>query len=248
MLNYWGVVPAAGCGERFGKPFGKRLDPGAAVEYLPKQYAPVAGARVIEHSLAALICPGVLRGVVVSLAAGDTLWSQTRYCDDPRVMTCQGGANRTQSVMNALHFLRGQAAKENDWIVVHDAVRPCLSEHDFSALMDTLGDDEVGGLLVAPVSDTLKRIDERPPSVVAQTLERSHVRRALTPQMFRFEALAEAIGGVLSRGLEVSDEAQAMELAGHAVRVVEGDGMNIKLTYPHELPLLEAWLTRQMSC
>ncbi len=229
MTERWGVVPAAGRGERFNGG-------------VPKQYLHVAGGCVLDHSLDALLRGGRLRAVAVAVAEDDARWAQTRHSADPRVMLCTGGASRVRSVRCALELL-GAHAQDDDWVVVHDAVRPCLSQRDLSSLIEGLGGDEIGGLLVAPASDTLKQI-RRGGGAVERTLKRDRVMRALTPQMFRYGLLTAAVDEALRRSVEIGDEAQAMELAGHNVRVVEGDGANVKLTYPHELPLIEAWLAR----
>lgn len=229
MSNYWGVVPAAGSGKRFG---GEQ----------PKQYVRVAGSFVIEHSLAALLRNGKLRRIVVSLADDDGFWPQVRYSRDPRIIHCQGGESRARSVMAALEALRGEAAPD-DWVIVHDAVRPCLGEQELSSLIEAVEGDKVGGLLVAPVNDALKQLHDRLGSpVVGHTLDRGCIMRALTPQMFRFGLLFSALGVALEENARIDDEAQAMEIAGHRVRAVAGEGCNIKLTYSYELPLVESWL------
>ena len=227
--SYWGVMPAAGRGERFAS---------VGLRDVPKQYVEVAGARVIEHSLAPLLRESRLEVVVVSLGADDKWWPQTHCAADPRVVTCIGGANRAQSVRNALGTLEGKA-QDDDWVLVHDAVRPCLSQRELSALIETLDDDPVGGLLVTPVSDTMKTLAG---GTVERTLERDRTVHALTPQMFRFKALVAALAQAAENGVAVTDEAQAMECAGHEVRVVRGDAANVKLTYPYELRLIETWL------
>ena len=201
---------------------------------------------MLDHSIAALLRGDVLRAVVVSISEDDVLWQRTRHSGDPSVTTCVGGTNRMRSVMCALDTLK-ERADEGDWVLVHDAVRPCLSGRDLSSLIEELGSgDGVGGLLVAPVSDTMKQVrhDAAGRLTVERTLDRGRLVRALTPQMFRFGLLAAAIDHALRKGVEVGDEAQAMEFAGHAVHAVEGDGANVKLTYPHELPLIEDWLAR----
>ena len=233
MAEYWGIVPAAGRGDRFKAG-------------MPKQYLHVVGSYLIDHSLAALWRRDLFGGTVVSLAEDDVWWQQTRSSQHGRVITCRGGISRAQSVMNALRCLSAGAFGEvtdDDWVLVHDAVRPCLSEQDLSALIESLSDDEVGGLLAAPGNDTLKLINaDAAGSRVVCSLERGTIMRALTPQMFRFGLLYRALDAALKKDIVVYDEAQAMELAGHGVRIVAGDGANVKLTYAHELPQVEAWL------
>lgn len=229
MNSYWGVVPAAGCGERFG---------GA----VPKQYMRVAGGFIVEHSLGVLLRHERLRKIVVSLADGDDFWPQVRYSEDPRIVRCRGGRSRAASVMSALEVLR-DLAKADDWVVVHDAVRPCLKDRELSRFIESVGDDGVGGLLVFPVNDALKRLREGGgPLVVERSLERRWVMRALTPQMFRFGPLYTAFRNVLDNDVEIDDEAQAMELSGYRVCAIEGEEYNVKLTRSCELPLIESWL------
>ena len=229
MSGYWGVMPAAGRGKRFGGD-------------TPKQYVRVADGLVIEHSLEALLRNGKLQRIVVSLADGDELWPRVRYSRDPRIVRCRGGESRGRSVMAALEALRGQAAPD-DWVVVHDAVRPCLADRELSGLIEAVKGDDVGGLLVAPVNDALKQLSDRfDPPVVGRTLDRGDTMRALTPQMFRFGLLFAALGAALEKNTRIDDEAQAMEIAGHRVRAVTGEDCNLKLTHFCELPLVESWL------
>lgn len=229
MNGYWGVVPAAGRGKRFG----------AA---MPKQYIRVAGSSVLEHSLGVLLRYGRIRKVLVSLADGDDFWSQVRYSEDSRISCCRGGDSRAASVMRALEVLHS-LAKADDWVVVHDAVRPCLKDRELSGFIKNVEGSDVGGLLVSPVNDALKRLREGGfPPVIECSLERKRVMRALTPQMFRFGLLFKALRDALDNGVDVDDEAQAMELAGHRVQVFEGQEYNVKLTHPCELPLVKSWL------
>ena len=230
MSDYWGVMPAAGRGERFNAT-------------VPKQYLRAGAEFLIDRSLDVLLRNGRLRRIVVSLAEDDRWWSHTRHGADPRVTTCTGGATRAQSVRRALERLR-EWSSHRDWVVVHDAVRPCVGERELPALIEACGDGDVGGALVAPAIDTMKYVREGSDVglEVDRTLNRRRLMRALTPQMFRFDILTAALDAVIARGEEAGDEAQAMELAGHDVVAVEGDPANVKLTYAHELPMVEAWL------
>jgi 2-C-methyl-D-erythritol 4-phosphate cytidylyltransferase len=160
------------------------------------------------------------------------------------VRTVPGGAERCHSVLNALELLAGHAAAD-DWVLVHDAARPCLRPADLACLLDTLAEDPVGGLLAVPVRDTMKRADigDR----VETTVDRNGLWHALTPQMFRLQALREALGKAIAAGVLVTDEAAAMEWAGHRPRLVAGAGDNLKITRPEDLPLAAYYLERQLQ-
>lgn len=220
MVSHYAIVPAAGTGSRFG---GGR----------PKQYQWLAGRPLLYHSLAALCrCRHIAR-VWVVLAADDCWWGrhdwgalghklETVYC---------GGATRAESVRNGLRA--AAVADEEDWMVVHDAARPCLSQALLATLCDTLADDPVGGLLAVPVADTLKRADEEPR--VVRTESRDGLWQAQTPQMFRYGLLTRA----LAADAGGTDEASAVEAAGYRPRLVPSDGSNLKVTYPADLLLAE---------
>jgi 2-C-methyl-D-erythritol 4-phosphate cytidylyltransferase len=213
-------MPAAGRGSRMGD---------AAP---PKQYLQLAGRSVVEWSLAPLLARAECAGAVVTLSPGDDRWQHLEAAKDRRVRTAPGGAQRTDSVVAGLHALRGQA-QDNDWVLVHDAARPCLSAAEVDALMTSLHADEVGGLLAAPVVDTLKRADADGRSL--ETVNREGLWRALTPQMFRYGILLRALVQAAERGLAVTDEAQAVELLGLRPRLVPGNADNIKITLPEDI-------------
>ncbi|HET7201786.1 MAG TPA: 2-C-methyl-D-erythritol 4-phosphate cytidylyltransferase [Steroidobacteraceae bacterium] len=222
----WAVVPAAGQGSRFGSA-------------VPKQYAPLLGRPLVSWTLRALLAEKSLAGVVVALADADDRWSGLPESRDPRIITCPGGVRRELSVANALAVLAGRAT-ETDWVLVHDAARPCLRHDDLQALFSELQADPVGGLLAVPVSDTLKRADHA--NGVAETVSRDGLWRALTPQMFRFGLLQRALALCLERGRTVTDEAAAIECLGLRPRLVRGHADNIKVTNPEDAALAEAIL------
>lgn len=225
-VRRWAVVPAAGQGTRFG----------AAV---PKQYASLLGQPLLAWTLRALLAESSLAGVVVALAEGDTSWARLEQASHPRVRTCKGGTRREASVANALESLVGVAA-ETDWVLVHDAARPCLRHDDLQALFTTLEHEPVGGLLALPLSDTLKRADDG--GCVEATVAREALWRALTPQMFRFGLLRRALTLCAERGRAVTDEASAIECMGLRPRLVRGHADNIKVTNPEDAALAEAIL------
>jgi 2-C-methyl-D-erythritol 4-phosphate cytidylyltransferase len=202
---------------------------GAAV---PKQYLSLAGRTVIEWSLAPFLQSEQIEGVIVVVAARDPCWRQLASARHPKIMTAAGGAQRMDSVLAGLVALQGRAAPD-DWLLVHDAARPCLLSADLERLIEQLRDDEVGGLLAAPVVDTLKRADDG--ERVAQTVPREKLWRALTPQMFRHDVLLRALEAAASEGLAVTDEAQAVEALGLHPRLIAGDADNIKITLPEDV-------------
>lgn len=227
----WAVVPAAGRGTRFGAP-------------LPKQYLPLAGRLVVEHSLRAVLDHPDVDGVVVALAAGDADWPGWRELGGKPVLTCTGGAERADSVLAALHALPASVS-EDQWVLVHDAARPCLHRDDLARLLAEGGADPVGALLAAPVRDTLKRADEQ--GRAAATEPREALWRALTPQLFRRGSLVRALESAARAGVRVTDEAMAIERLGLRPRLVEGRDDNLKITTPADLALAEFLLSRRQA-
>lgn len=230
--RFWAVVPAAGAGKRMASD-------------IPKQYLELCGRRVIEHSLDRLLSHKEIGGVYLALSSGDEWWPETAFAEDERVVRVTGGAERCHSVLNALDRLLEQADGQ-DWVLVHDAARPCLREEDLVRLIASLREDAVGGLLGVPVHDTVKQVDEA--VRVEVTVPRDRLWRAYTPQMFRLEPLYRALTDALREGLVVTDDASAMELAGHRPKIVEGHPDNIKITKPHDLQLAEFYLRQLGAC
>lgn len=228
--KYWAVVPAAGSSRRMA---------GAT---LPKQYLQLAGRSVIEWALAPLLERSDCERVVVVLADQDRHWPQHALARHPKIVTATGGAERVDSVHAGLRALAPQAM-ERDWVLVHDAARPCLRAADLNRLIVELRDDEVGGLLAAPVVDTLKRSDAA--DRVHETVSRASLWRALTPQMFRYAVLERALRAAHASHSMPTDESQAVEALGLQPRLVSGDPDNIKITLPEDLEraarLLRSW-------
>lgn len=227
-MRYWLVMPAAGSGSRFGTD-------------TPKQYSPLAGRTVIEWALAPFLADSRCQHVVVALADGDVRWQQLGLAASAgnRVSRVSGGAQRSQSVRHALAALERRVRAE-DWVLVHDAARPCLRAQDLMRLLEVAGAHPVGGVLGAPAADTLKRAGAG--NEVIETVERSGLWRAQTPQMFRYGPLCEALNQALAAGRLPTDEAQALEWAGHRALVVEGSPGNIKITSADDLALANALL------
>jgi 2-C-methyl-D-erythritol 4-phosphate cytidylyltransferase len=228
-LNYWAVVPAAGVGQRMGGE-------------VPKQFLPLGKQTVLEHSLESLWHTLKLKGLVLVSAGHPALASIQERFSSYRLLRAEGGSERCHSVLNGLDALRGKAHAD-DWVLVHDAARPCVRAHDLHRLVDYIGSHPVGGLLGFPVHDTIKRADEN--GKVFATVDRTGLWRAHTPQMFRYGLLHEALKSALSAGYEVTDEASAIEHAGHQPLMVEGHADNIKITHPDDLLLAEFYLQQQ---
>ena len=225
----WAVLPAAGIGSRMGAE-------------LPKQYMAVAGATLLEHSLRALLSCEQISGVIVALHADDARAAKMPIFQDPRIQTVSGAEQRNGSVLAGLDALISQAALR-DWVLVHDAARPCLQAHDIMRLIATVTANETGGILAEKMVDTVKQAsaDAR----VLRTLDRATLWRAQTPQMFRLDELRKALQQAQAQGLAVTDEASAMEMAGYPVQLVAGSAGNLKVTVPADLPLADWYLQTQ---
>ena len=236
-MRYWLVMPAAGAGRRFGT-------------RLPKQYALLEDRAVIEWSLAPFLADRRCSGTVVALAPQDEHWAGIARRLHGTVSTVTGGVQRSHSVRRALGALEGRAASD-DWVLVHDAVRPCLEQADLERLLAAAGGHAVGGLLAAPAADTLKRaVDpaarpEGTPPASAQTVERAGLWRALTPQMFRYRRLCTALDCAHAAGRSPTDESQALEWQGEQPLLIEGAASNLKVTTAADLVLASAIVQAQ---
>jgi len=251
-FSCWLLIPAAGIGSRM-----------AADK--PKQYLPliVSGQRqtVIEATLAPWLAMPVIKGVIVVLSPEDEYWQHLEVRHHPKISLVEGGAERCDSVLNGLTFLL-ERAEVADWVLVHDAARPCVATQDIENLIATVcsaKNNTVGGLLASRVTDTLKQ--QLPGSLegsdtlaasdlkhkVAHTVDRSVLWRALTPQMFKPQQLYKALKNALASGQTITDEASAMEWQGLSVELVPGRSDNIKITQPEDLALAEFILSRQLN-
>ncbi|MEO8803371.1 MAG: 2-C-methyl-D-erythritol 4-phosphate cytidylyltransferase [Rudaea sp.] len=226
----WCVVPAAGRGTRFGGE-------------IPKQYLPIAGKPLLLHTLERLAAHPRIAGLMVVLAQGDTHWSGLCAVAGKPVLTADGGGERADSVSAGLRALRKQVV-DDDFILVHDAARPCVLLEDISRLIETASAID-GGLLATPVRETLKRADVE--AKVVATQPRDAYWRALTPQMFRYGELLAALDAASAVGVVVTDEAMAMERMGSRPKLIEGSQSNIKVTTPEDFTLAEFILSRQAS-
>jgi len=225
----WAVVAAAGLGRRMGSA-------------VPKQHLDLLGRTVLEHSLARLIQHPAVRRVYVALSPDDRWWPDNGYYGHSAVVSVAGGAERCQSVLNALRAL-GRQASADDWVLVHDGARPCVRSEDITRLVERLRDHPIGGLLGLPVRDTMKRADAR--GQVAATVAREDLWHAFTPQMFRLGPLRAALESAIHAGAAVTDESAALERDGSRPLLVEGAADNIKITRPDDLPLAAFYLQHQ---
>jgi 2-C-methyl-D-erythritol 4-phosphate cytidylyltransferase len=223
------LIPAAGGSARFG---------GAE----PKQYALLAGVPVLRRAIAALNDSVVLEAVFVVLARGDTLYAERIGAIAGVVPVYCGGRTRGESVANGLAAVGERAAAE-DWVLVHDAARPCVDVATLNRLLHELEDEPVGGLLAVPLADTLKRAETGAGLRVGATEARAGLWCAQTPQMFRYAILHHALKQ--ADPATITDEAQAVEALGVKPRLVLGSPANIKVTYPEDLALAEAILRQR---
>jgi 2-C-methyl-D-erythritol 4-phosphate cytidylyltransferase len=222
-VRYVALIPAAGSGSRMGS-------------VMPKQYAPLAGRPLIEHAVRLLCAHPRIAEVFVVLASGDAQFSDCdwRGCEAKLSSLYCGGETRAATVFNGL-LAANDAIDGNDWVLVHDAARPCLTAQDIDRLIAGVGESEVGGLLAVPVADTLKRANAV--QEVVQTEGRDHLWRAQTPQMFRYRVLIEALRRADIAA--VTDESSAVEQTGARPLLVRGSATNFKVTYPEDLALAE---------
>ena len=231
--RFFALVPCAGSGSRSG----------AAG---PKQYETLAGRALVLWTLEALARVDELDGTLVVLSPGDTQFAALSAEGDAEAASAcwranVGGATRAETVFAGLHDLLARGAREDDWVLVHDAARCLVRPESIRRLIADCRDDAVGGLLAMPVADTLKRSDAQ--ARVDVTVPRERVWAAQTPQMFRIGALRDALrAGFAQVDLAITDEASAIEATGRSPRLVRGDFENIKVTWPEDFALAERLL------
>lgn len=224
--KYWLIIPAAGVGQRFGA-------------NIPKQYISLNGKPVLEHTIAKFLYHVRIEKIVIAIDANDYFWQQLRLnAYGEKVMMTTGGAHRCHSVYSGLQHL-SQFANPQDFVLVHDAVRPCIHPSDIDKLINEVGNHPVGGILGIRVRDTLKHANKN--NEIMNTGSRENVWQALTPQMFRFKLLSQAIQQVILNNELVTDEAAAIESLGFVPMIVEGRRDNIKITYAEDLALAEKY-------
>jgi len=224
-LPFWLVIPAAGSSQRMGGE-------------LPKQYQALAGIPVLQRTLDVFLSIPQLRGVIVAIHQQDKHFSTLSAANDPRVASVMGGAERSDSVRLALEAL-SKKSKSDEWVLVHDAARPCVQAQEVVAMLKVLSASVAGGIMAVPVSDTVKQVNDK---TIVTTTDRSQLWQAQTPQMFRVGDLLSALQTAQEKHLTITDEASAMEAVGHKPLVFPGKRSNIKITVPEDWLLAEALL------
>jgi 2-C-methyl-D-erythritol 4-phosphate cytidylyltransferase len=225
---YWVIIPAAGVGSRM------QAD-------RPKQYLQLSEKTVIEHTLEKLLKYTAFKALYVGLSVTDPYWETLPLNQNRNIHTYEGGSERAYTVLNGLLAL-AHKAQPNDWVLVHDVARPCISLHDIHTLVTQLQGHPVGGILGVPVTDTVKRVEC---GQIVDTIDRSTLWRAYTPQMFRYQTLLNALEKGLKEGLAITDEASAIEADGLIPEMVKGSVENIKITQPGDIELAEFYLSKQ---
>lgn len=229
--HIWCVVPCGGVGRRMG----------AAI---PKQYLRLGGKTVAEQTMSRLAEVAAIDEFVVAVSDADSIWPTLQHhCEKP-ISVAPAGKERVHSVLNALHLIRSRAHID-DWVLVHDIARPCVRKSDIERLLQEIASHSWGGLLAAPVTDTLKKAGDN--QYVARTIDRTSVWRAFTPQAFRYGILLQAIETALADGVIVTDESSAVEYVHGTPLLVEGATDNIKITTPEDLLLAEYFLSHQQT-
>ena len=224
--KYWVIIPAAGTGQRMGGD-------------TPKQYVSVCGKTVIEHTINNFIDRKEIESICVSISKSDKYWSTLPISKNKKIITTVGGSERYQSVYNGLSAIKDEADND-DWVLVHDAVRPCLTKSVIDRLITEISSDVVGGILALPCTETMKRINDR--NQIEETVNRESIWRAQTPQMFKYGKLFSAIKKVIDENIFITDEAMAMEFSNYKPVVILGDENNIKITHKIDLKQLELFL------
>lgn len=227
--RYWIIVPAAGVGARMGAS-------------LPKQYLTIDSKTILEYTLERLLQVPQLAGVYLALSLDDSYWSSLALAKHPALKIIAGGNERCDSVLNGLQALQNEA-DNNDWVLVHDAARPCVTLESIIMLIEQLKDHSVGGILGVPVSDTLKSVDQS--QAIQHTVDRSVLWHAQTPQLFRYGLLRDCLLQALAAGQTITDEASAIEACGYKPLMVHGRSDNIKITRPEDLAIAKLILQQQ---
>lgn len=228
QTKLWAVIPAAGSGSRFSK-----------TEL--KQYQYIQDRTVLEHTIRR-ISQLPLNGYVLAIGTQDTFAQTLAFQNIDKAHFCTGGAERVHSVLNALNHLLN-FADENDWVLVHDAARPCVTIDCLNALVAKAIESNNSAILAIPVRDTLKQV--KTGDHIDKTVSRDALWQAQTPQITKIGKLKKAIEHALENNVTITDEASALEYMGETVRVVMGRSDNIKITYPDDLELARLILQSQ---
>ena len=225
--KYFLVVPASGIGQRMNSK-------------IPKQYLDLEnGLTILDQCLKSILSTESITGFIIALDKKDTYFKSSVFATHFKLISiANGGKERFHSVLNALNALN-QIAQPSDWVLVHDAVRPCIEKDDINKLIEEVGNDEVGGILAKGVVDTVKQKNS---NGLVSTIDRKKLHLAQTPQMFRFGILKEAIEKAIKLNIHVTDESEALECLGYSIRIVDGSSSNIKITTQEDLELANYYL------
>lgn len=221
------IVPAAGVGSRM------KAD-------RPKQYLLLDGKTILEHTIEQLLAFPVIDKVIVAISDTDPYFDELPISKDNRVIRVTGGGERADSVLSGLEYLKEHQLSE--WVMVHDAARPCIRHSDIEKLITEVVPHQIGGILASPVRDTMKQANQD--STIETTIDRSVLWHALTPQLFTTEILYSALKTGLEKGLSITDESSAIELMGYLPKLVHGRADNLKVTQPEDLDLAEFYLQK----
>ena len=228
VSSHIAIVPAAGVGSRM------KAD-------RPKQYLLIDGKVVLEHTVEKLLSHPKISKVVVAITEGDPYYPELSIANHPDVIRVVGGKERADSVLSGLNYVSTQFSCE--WVLVHDAARPCVSLTDIDRLIDVCVSHPTGGILASPVRDTMKRAN--PAQDIDHTVDREALWHALTPQMFKTQQLKRALDAALQQDIAITDEASALEWLGETPALVQGNASNLKITQPEDLALAEFYLSRE---
>ena len=227
--NYFLIVPASGVGTRMGSS-------------TPKQYLRLEnGLTIIDQCLETLLEIKLISGFVVALSSTDSFFQSSHFYNHSKILAiAEGGKERFNSVLSALNSLN-ETAQPNDWVLVHDSVRPCIKKSDIEKLIREVSNDSIGGILATSAIDTVK---EKNASGSIKTIDRKKLYMAQTPQMFRFGILKEAIESAIRMGGRITDESEAIEKLGHSVKIIGGSSSNIKITAKDDIDLANYFLKK----
>ena len=227
--NYFLIVPASGVGTRMGSS-------------TPKQYLRLEnGLTIIDQCLKTLLEIKLISGFVVALSSTDSFFQSSHFYNHSKILAiAEGGKERFNSVLSALNSLNN-TAQPNDWVLVHDSVRPCIKKSDIEKLIREVSNDSIGGILATSAIDTVK---EKNASGSIKTIDRKKLYMAQTPQMFRFGILKEAIESAIRMGGRITDESEAIEKLGHSVKIIGGSSSNIKITAKDDIDLANYFLKK----
>ena len=224
--KYWVVIPAAGIGRRMGGD-------------IPKQYVSVNGKTIVEHTIDNFIGRKEIENICIAISESDKHWPTLPISKNKKMITTIGGSERYESVYNGLCALKDKA-NDDDWVLVHDAVRPCLKKSIIDRLITGISSNDVGGILALPCFETMKKVNNN--RHIEETINREIIWRAQTPQVFKYKKLLLAIEKAINENIHITDEAMAMELLNYKPIVIMGDEKNIKITHQTDLKHLELFL------